>query len=116
MLENFLDQISLPSLMEEQQEILNGPITREEVLEAIRTLQSGKAPMSRVVVGPLTDMFLDSFRNGCLPPSLNLANISLILKKNKPPDECVSYRAVSLINMNSKILSKEDWKIIDLRL
>lgn len=114
----FLDQISLPSLTEGQQEILNRPITRKEVLESIHSLQSGKAPgpdgygpeyykkMSNMVVGPLTDMFLDSFRNGCLPPSLNLANISLILKKNKPPDECGSYRPVSLINVDSKILSK----------
>ena len=114
----FLDQTNLPSLTEEQRELLNAPITREEVLEAIRSLQSGKAPgpdgygpeyykkMSRVVVGPLTDMFLDSFKNKRLPPSLNLANISLILKKNKPSDECGSYRPVSLINVDSKILSK----------
>ena len=60
----------------------------------------------KVVVGPLTDMFVDSFRNGRLPPSLNLANISLILKKNKPSDECGSYRPISLINVDSKILSK----------
>lgn len=115
---SFLDQISFPSLTEEQRELLNREVTREEVLDAIRSLQSGKAPgpdgygpeyykkMSRAVVGPLTDMFLDSFRNGCLPPSLNLANISLILKKNKPPEECGSYRPVSLINVDSKILSK----------
>lgn len=116
---SFMDQISLPSLIEEQRELLNRPVTREEVLDAICTLQSGKAwgpdgygpeyykkKMSRVVVGPLTNMFLDSFRNRCLPPSLNLANISLILKKNKPSDECGSYRPVSLINVDSKILSK----------
>ncbi len=41
---SFLDQISLPSLTEEQRELLNRPVTREEVLDAIRTLQSGKAP------------------------------------------------------------------------
>ena len=115
---SFLDQISLPSLTEKQRELLNRPVTREEVLDAIRTLQSGKAPgpdgygpeyykkMSRVAVGPLTEMFLDSFRNRSLPPSLNLANMSLILKKNKPPDECGCYRPVSLINEDSKILSK----------
>lgn len=44
-------------------------------------------------------MFLDSFKNKCLLPSLNLAHISLIRKKNKPSDEYGSYRPVSLINV-----------------
>ncbi len=107
---SFLDQVSLPSLTEEQREFLNRPVTGKEVLDAIRTLQSGKAPgpdgygpeyykkMSRVVVGPLTNMFLDSFGKRCLPSSLNLANISLILKKqNKPSDECGSYRPEAIL-------------------
>lgn len=41
---SFLDQVSLPSLTVEQREFLNRPVTKEEVLDAIRTLQSGKAP------------------------------------------------------------------------
>lgn len=69
----------------------------KEVLEAITSLKSGKAPgpdglcpefykkLSHLIVEPLTDMFLDSFENGHLPPTLNLANITLILKKDKPP-------------------------------
>lgn len=55
---------------------------------------------------PLTNMYLDSFKSGCLPTSLNLANISLILKKNKLSDECGSYRPISLINVDSMMLSK----------
>lgn len=66
---SFLNQISLPSLTEEQWKLMNRPVTRAEVLDAICTLRSGKAPgpdgygqeyhtkMIRVVVGPLTDMF-----------------------------------------------------------
>ena len=42
---SFLDQISFPSLTEEQLELLNSPVTREEVLDAICTLHSGKAPV-----------------------------------------------------------------------
>lgn len=51
-------------------------------------------------------MYLDSFNRGCLPPTLNTANISVTLKKDKPPDMCSSYRPISLISVDSKILSK----------
>uniref|UniRef100_A0A671SAJ2 Uncharacterized protein n=1 Tax=Sinocyclocheilus anshuiensis TaxID=1608454 RepID=A0A671SAJ2_9TELE len=37
--------------------------------------------MGKEIVGSLTEMFADSLKNGQLPPTLNLANISLILKK-----------------------------------
>lgn len=51
-------------------------------------------------------MFADSLKNSQLPPTLNLANISLILKKNKPPDSCSSYWPISLIGVDAKIFSK----------
>lgn len=40
----FLDKTSLPSHTGEQRELLNKQITKEEVLGALHTLQSGKAP------------------------------------------------------------------------
>lgn len=46
------------------------------------------------------------------PPTLNLANINLILKKDKPSDICGSYRPISLIVVDSKLLSK----LLDMRL
>lgn len=116
--EAFLDKLELPSLNDEQKRQINRPITEDEVLEAIKTLNGGKAPgpdgfgpefyktFSKIVVKPLTDMYLHSFENQTLPQSLNLANISLILKKSKPPEECGSYRPISLIGVDSKILSK----------
>lgn len=51
-------------------------------------------------------MFIESFERGALPPTLNLAHISLILKKDKPPDLCTSYRPISLLGVDCKILSK----------
>ena len=56
------------------------------------SLQSGKAPgpdgfgpefykkIAKCVVGPLANMFMESFDGGSLPPTLNLAHGSLILK------------------------------------
>lgn len=37
-------QLSLPTISTEQQTNLNSPISRKEVLTAIKTLQNGKAP------------------------------------------------------------------------
>lgn len=62
--------------------------------------------MVKLVSGPLTNMFTESFREGRLPPTLNLAHISLILKKGKPPELCTSYRPISLLGVDCKILSK----------
>ena len=57
-------------------------------------------------MGPFLEMLNDSFNKGSLPRSLTEANISLILKKGKPADECPSYRPISLLNVDFKILSK----------
>lgn len=51
-------------------------------------------------------MFNDSFEKRALPKTLTEANISLILKKDKPADVCSSYRPISLLNLGFKILSK----------
>lgn len=51
-------------------------------------------------------MLNHSFDTGLLPPSLREANISLILKKGKCPENCTSYRPISLLNLDLKVLSK----------
>ena len=45
-------------------------------------------------------------KNRSLPRSLTEANISPILKKGKADDECASYRPISLLNTDLKLLSK----------
>lgn len=114
----FLDRLDLPYLSDDQKEALNRPISKEEVLDVIKNLKGGKAPgpdgfgadfykaFGGLLVDHLTNMYLDSFDKGCLPPTLNLAHISVILKKGKPPEQCGSYRPISLISVDNKILSK----------
>uniref|UniRef100_A0A3P9KVD9 Endonuclease/exonuclease/phosphatase domain-containing protein n=1 Tax=Oryzias latipes TaxID=8090 RepID=A0A3P9KVD9_ORYLA len=77
---DFLDKIKFPTLSDEQKKILNNSISKEEVSEAIFALKGGKAPgpdgfgpefyktFCKMLVGPLTDMFVDSFEKGFLPP------------------------------------------------
>lgn len=93
---------------------LDQPITVEEIAEAIRSLPSGKAPgpdeFYKAYVDELSplhlDMFCEAADRGSLPPSLSEAMISLILKKDKDPLDCKSYRPISLIGCESKILAK----------
>lgn len=90
LMENFFSQLSLPTISTEQQINLYTPISREDVLKAIKTLQNREAPgpdgfSSEVYeeflfADPLLDMFNYSFLHNRLPQTLREANISLILK------------------------------------
>lgn len=114
----FFADLRLPQATEEHRLLLNAPITREEALVALKSMPSGKAPgpdgfgcefykeFSNILLDPLLSMLNHSFENGILPQSLREANISLILKKGKCPDNCASYRPIALLNSDQKLLSK----------
>ncbi len=51
-------------------------------------------------------MFVDSLEKGSLPQTLNEANIILLLKPGRDPVKCNSYRPISLLNSDIKILAK----------
>lgn len=51
-------------------------------------------------------MYNESYEKGILPPSLRLAAISLLLKPGKAPTEMGSYRSISLMSCDTKILCK----------
>lgn len=54
----------------------------------------------------LLNMYNEAMEKGELPPTLSQALITLKLKKDKDPTECKSYRPISLIPVDVKILSK----------
>lgn len=115
LIDRFMSKLTLPILTVEQKQGLNGPIKKQEVLEALQTLQSGKSPgpdglssefykdFKSELMGPFLEMPNESFNKGSLHRSLTEANISVILKKGKPADECPSYRPISLLNVDFKI-------------
>lgn len=115
---SFFDKFNTPTLDRVAAEELQRSVTTIKLEAAVKSLQSGKSP------GPdgfpagfyktfwkqrppdLLEMFTESYRSGTLPHSLNQACISLLLKKGKDPLSCGSYRPISLLNADFKILSK----------
>lgn len=115
---SFFNRLTLPVISEEQRELLNAPISREEAIIALHSLKSGKSPgpdglacefykeFEHVLLDPLLAMLNHSFSTDRSPPSLREANISLILKKGKDPENCGSYRPIALLDSYLKLLSK----------
>lgn len=99
--------------------MLDSALTVEDLCEAISSMSSGKAPgpdgipiefykrFKEKLVQPLLDMFNESYKIGTLPPSLRLAMITVIFKPGKSPTSCSSFRPISLMGCNTKILCKD---------
>ncbi|XP_059838364.1 E3 ubiquitin-protein ligase E3D isoform X2 [Hypanus sabinus] len=115
---DFLGKLNFPRLSSDDLLILDTPITDLEIKGAISSMNSGKAPgpdgytveflnfFSATLSPWLGKVFEEAIRLGNLPQSFYRASISLILKKDKDPTNCASYRPISLLNVDSKIFSK----------
>ena len=118
LMKQFLDNLDFPMINETSKINLDAPLSLKEVTDSLRLMQNGKAPgpdgfpvdflkkFSDQLSPLLLDMFNDSLERGSLPPSVAQASISLIPKKNKDPAECSSWRPVSLLNSDIKLLAK----------
>lgn len=115
---NFFLNLEVPTLSSDQKEFLDEPIELREVSSAISAMQNGKSPgpdgfpidfykkFSKQLAPLLLDMFDDAMSKSKLPNSLNEATITLLLKPGKDASKCGSYRPISLLNTDLKILSK----------
>lgn len=95
----------MPSLSQDLSHSLEAPITQKEIIAAITSMQSGKSPgpdglpsyflkkfsveLSRFLCSVFSDSFDSWFYQAC---------ISLLLKKDKDPLDCASYRPISQLN------------------
>ena len=116
--QNFLSGTTLPTLSELARKRMGACITLGEVQRAIKCLSAGRSPggdgfptdfyrsFSDLLAPRLLTVFQDAFQRGSLPESMQNAIITLIHKKGKDPQHCGSYRLVSLINVDAKILAK----------
>ena len=117
-MDTFLEKDNFPKWNQEETENLNRPITSTEIKIVIRNLPTNKSP------GPdgftaefyqkfreeLTPILLKLFRKiaeeGKLPNSFYEAMITLILKTDKDATKKENYRPISLMNIDTKILTK----------
>ena len=109
--EIFLSSLNIPKLPELDKALLEQPLSRSEILKALMSLQSGKAPgldgftpesykkFQHHLMKPLVDMYRYSTDNKILPPTTQEALITLICKPDKDPDLMGSYRPISLLSV-----------------
>lgn len=118
LISNFFKDLPIPVLSSDQVLALDAPIQQQEILAAIKSLQPRKSPgpdgfpsefysaFSQQLALIFATVCTDSFNRGSLPDTLNQACITLLPKKDKDPLKCSSYRPVSLLNSDYKILAK----------
>uniref|UniRef100_A0A669DGZ9 Reverse transcriptase domain-containing protein n=1 Tax=Oreochromis niloticus TaxID=8128 RepID=A0A669DGZ9_ORENI len=117
-IDQFLDNITLPKLLDTQAMALDSPLMPGELQEALISMPNNKAPGPDgfpaefykefwTILAPVFHRMLQEIKeNGRLPPNMNSANISLLLKPGKDPVYPSSYRPISLINVDLKIICK----------
>lgn len=114
----YLEDISLPSLSPEQREYLDAPIQLEELQLAVSSLANNKAPgvdglpnevyakLDEVLLPHLLQVFRASAIQNQLPDSMQEAVIIVLPKPGKDPMLPESYRPISLLPVDAKILAK----------
>lgn len=117
-MKQFLNACQLPTLSESDQNSLGMEITEGDIRKTINSLKNGKSPgpdgicnefyekFGNTISTFLLRMYKKSLEDGKLPSTLNEATITLIPKKGKDLDQVGSYRPVSLLNSDLKILAK----------
>lgn len=114
---SFLDALLIPCISEGTKTELEKELNLD-IFNAITNMRGGKASgpdglpidiyklFKAKLVGPLLDVYLESFIKGSLRPTLRNALITLILKPGKAPTERGSYRPISLLNSHARIIAK----------
>ena len=108
----------LPKLPEDLKFNCDGPLTFDECLKAIGGMESGKAPGCDGLPSefykaffPLfgrgfVEMINNCFNDGLLPKSLRHGVITLLCKDESTSENLNSWRPISLLNIDYKIVSK----------
>lgn len=117
-IEQFLEGVSLPTLTSAQRTSLDSPVKLEELQIAVASLSNNKAPgldglpnelfkkFGEVLLPQLLEVFLSSMTEGNLPITMQEAVIIVLPKPGKDPAKSESYRPISLLPVDAKIIAK----------
>lgn len=117
-IQEYLVESGLPRLETAETTPLEEQITLTEIQGAIKGLKSGKSPgpdgytsvyyktFGDILTNPLAKALNSLSSPRQVPPDFLTAHITVIHKAGKDPAECPSYRPISLLNLDLKILTK----------
>ena len=117
-MDRFLEKFNLLRLNQEEIEIMNNPVTSTEIEAVIKNLPKNESPGPDGFTGEfyqafrerlmciLLKLFQKIAKDGTLPNSFYKATITLLSKPDKDNTKKESYRPISLINIDAKILNK----------
>lgn len=116
-IQEFLNHIKLTELSEASAKELDEPIEEWEIKQVISTLKNNKSPGPDGYVNEFYKTFKDllsplllnayhyALQSKTMAPSWAEATIVVIHKEGKDPTECQSYRPISLLNADLRILT-----------
>uniref|UniRef100_A0A8C5S1V7 Reverse transcriptase domain-containing protein n=1 Tax=Laticauda laticaudata TaxID=8630 RepID=A0A8C5S1V7_LATLA len=114
-IKQYLEEENIPILTEEEREILNKEITKEEQKEAISKQKNNKTPgtdrlsaelyktLGEIFDPILLEIYNEVLTEAKLPMSWRDAYITLIPKESVDITHIKNYRPISLLNANYKI-------------
>ena len=115
---SFLSNLNIPKLTEEQKQACEGKILLEECELILETFSSNKAPgndgipiefyrkLWPLISEPFIKCVNECFEKGEMSFSQKQAVITLVEKKGKDRTLLENWRPISLVNVDSKIMSK----------
>lgn len=112
-IKQFLNSIDLNKLNGEEADLITRPITGEQIKDCILRLKNNKSPgvdglpgeYYKTYVYELTEVYNYALTDGDPPASWSEAIISVIHRDGKDPTLCASYRPISLLCVDFKILT-----------
>uniref|UniRef100_A0A670JJJ0 Reverse transcriptase domain-containing protein n=1 Tax=Podarcis muralis TaxID=64176 RepID=A0A670JJJ0_PODMU len=116
-IERYLKEKVMRKISLAQKELLDAPISKEEVEEAIKELKRGKAPgpdgftasyykeMKDILIDPLTKVMNNILKEKDMPGTWREAFIVVIPKQDSDLTQVKNYRPISLLNTDYKIFA-----------